>query len=348
MQQLMALLPTGIVVVVFVAAFFLIHFVLQRRSDAGTSSFRNQTLTIGLSVVGLVALLFALPMHTVTRGQILGFLGILLSATFALSSTTFLGNALAGLMLRSIRNFRGGDFIRVGEHFGRVSERGLFHTELQTEDRELTTLPNLYLATHPVTTIRRSGTVLSATISLGYDVPRATVEKHLVEGAAAAGLSEPFIQILELGDFSVTYRAAGILQEVKQYLTVRSKLRGEILDALHRGGVEIVSPTYMNTRVLDPRSKVIPVAKAATQAAEETSVPEAIVFDKAEEADTVDSLKKELTTLVAALGDLEKELAHADQESKPDLEFRLARLKQHREQIQARITGLEAQEKKED
>ncbi len=348
MQQLTAYWPTGIVAVVLAMALFLANNILQRRKNSESSNFRAQIWLIGLSAIGLVAILFALPMQTETRGQILGFLGILLSATLALSSTTLLGNALAGLMLRSIRNFRGGDFIRVGEHFGRVSERGLFHVELQTEDRELTTLPNFFLATHPVTTIRRSGTVLSATISLGYDVPRAKVEELLVGGAEKAGLKEPFIQILELGDFSVTYRAAGILEEVKQYLTVRSRLRGEILDALHRGGVEIVSPTFMNTRALDPQHKIIPTRGPIIPPGAETSVPEAIVFDKAEEADTVESLKKALAKLDVHIDELAKEAIPDEEEAKAALESRLTRLKQGREQLLARLKVLKAQEKTED
>jgi len=97
--------------------------------------------------------------------ELLAVVGLLFSATMALSSTTFLGNAMAGVMIRAVRNFRIGDFIRCDQHFGRVTERGLFHTEIQTEDRELTTLPNLYLVTHPVTTVRASGTVISATVA---------------------------------------------------------------------------------------------------------------------------------------------------------------------------------------
>ena len=46
----------------------------------------------------------------------------------------FIGNVMAGLMLRAVRNFRTGDFVRVEKHFGRVTERGLLHTEIQTED----------------------------------------------------------------------------------------------------------------------------------------------------------------------------------------------------------------------
>ena len=60
----------------------------------------------------------------------------------------------AGFMLRSIRNFHPGDFIVVDGHRGRVSELGLLRTEIQTERRTLTTFPNLYLVSNPVTVVR--------------------------------------------------------------------------------------------------------------------------------------------------------------------------------------------------
>jgi small-conductance mechanosensitive channel len=200
-----------------------------------------------------------------------------LSAAIALSSTTILGNALAGVMLRVIRNFRMGDFIRSGDHFGRVSERGLFHTEIQTEDRDLTTLPNLYLVTHPVKTIRSSGTVISASVSLGYDVPRAVVEELLLESARQAGLKDPFVQIHELGDFSVSYRIAGLLGEVKQILSARSRLRANVMDRLHEGGVEIVSPRFMNIRALGRERVFIPKPAQRAAADGATALPEEVV-----------------------------------------------------------------------
>ena len=66
--------------------------------------------------------------------------GIVLSATIALSSTTLVGNAMAGIMLRTLRNFSPGDYVHVGDYFGRISEMDLLHTEIQTEERDLTTL----------------------------------------------------------------------------------------------------------------------------------------------------------------------------------------------------------------
>ena len=208
-------LPPGLGILTIVAALLIVHWLLNRHPNAVSYRFRNQMLMLGLTAIAGLAILLVLPISSDTRGQLLSFFGILITASIALSSTTFLGNALAGFMLRVVKNFRVGDFIRAGEHFGRVSERGLLHMEIQTEDRELTTIPNLFLVSNPVTTLRSSGTVISATVTLGYDLPRRKVRETLLDAAKKAGLSDTFVQILELGDFSVEYRVAGILKEVE-------------------------------------------------------------------------------------------------------------------------------------
>ena len=223
---------------------------------------------LALTVAAVVGGILALPISDTTRAQLLSLLGILLSAAIALSSTTFLGNIMAGMMLRAVRPFKGGDFIRIGEHFGRVSERELFHIEIQTADRDLTTLPNLYVVTNPFTVVRKSGTIVSTRLSLGYDVPRTRVEDLLLEAASRAGLDKPFVQIVELGDFSVTYRIAGLCTEVDQMLSTRSRLRASVMDVLHEGDVEIVSPEFRNLRNLESDRAIIPEAAARSRARE--------------------------------------------------------------------------------
>jgi small-conductance mechanosensitive channel len=260
MTMLWKWLPAGLVAAGCAIAIFLAHYWLFRREGALLSEdrLRRQLIIILLCAAAVVAVILALPLSETTRGQLLALLGLLLSAAIALSSTTLIGNAMAGIMLRAVGNFRLGDFVQTGEHFGRVSERGLFHVEIQTEDRDLTTLPNLYLISNPMKVVRSSGTIVSAHVSLGYDVPRAQIEGLLLEAAQTAGLAEPFVQIFELGDFSVTYRAAGLLQEVKELLPARSRLRAAMLDTLHRSGIEIVSPSFMNQRALPPEKVFIP------------------------------------------------------------------------------------------
>ena len=244
-------------------------------------------------------------------------------------------------MLRAVRNFQSGDFIRADEHFGRVSERGLFHTEIQTENRDLTTLPNLYLVTHPVTTIRSSGTLISANVSLGYDIPRTKIEELLLEAAAGAELSDPFVQILELGDFAVTYRVAGLLTDIRQTLSAQSRLKAKILDRLHGAGVEIVSPNFMNTRALPDEKLFIPKAATEAAAAKAAPLPEELVFDKADEAESIEALKSAHAELVDKLETAQESARETDGPAKNEAERELALLQSRLEQLEATISERE-------
>jgi small-conductance mechanosensitive channel len=338
------LFRTVIAVVIAVILLIVAQRLMERRAGVSSRRFSSQLLMLGLSFAGLLAVIMTLPVSEGTRGQLLSLIGIILSAALALSSTTLVGNAMAGFMLRAVRSFRSGDFIRVGEHFGRVSERGLFHIEIQTEDRDLTTLPNLYLATHPVTVTYASGTVVSATVSLGYDVPRSRVKEVLLQAAGETELKEPFVQILELGDFSITYRVAGLLCEVKQILTVRSRLREKMLDALHGAGIEIVSPSFMNTRALAADQLFIPSEKSPRWEAAAISSPEALVFDKAEEAELVDRMREEHRKLGEEIQARTELLKAVEQpHEKERLEARITELKEQQEALADAVRAKESE-----
>ena len=149
---------------------------------------------------------------------------------------------------------------RVGDYFGRVSERGLFDTEIQSETRELIAIPNSFLISNPVTAIRGSGAIVSATLSLGYDVHHSRVEGLLVTAAKENGcLDEPFVQILEMGNFAITYRISGVLNrgEMADHRTNESLL--ERSGRVHRDGVEIMSPDFRNLRMLPEDRRCVPV-----------------------------------------------------------------------------------------
>lgn len=246
----------------------------------------RQLLTIGAWALAILLFLLALPVSEATRGQLLSLLGLVLTALIALSSTTLVANAMAGVLLRIVDSFQPGDYIRVGKHFGRVSERGLFHTEVQTEDRDLLTLPNMHLITNPVTVVHDSGTIISASLSLGYDIHHKHITKLLKQAAENAELQDPFVQIRELGDYSIVYRISGRLDDVDSLITARSRLRACALDALHDDGIEIVSPTFMvQRRPQNDGQRSIPKPYRAELLEDESdSKVEDIVFDKAEQA----------------------------------------------------------------
>ncbi len=309
---------------------------LCRNKNLGEEQRFPRRIVMGVLVlIGCVVVLLVVPVGHDIRTQLIGLLGLLLSVVIALASTTFVANAMAGLMLRAVRSFGLGDFIQVGEQFGRVTERGLFHIEIQTEDRDLTTLPNLYLVSHPVKVVRYSGTVVSATLSLGYDVPHKQVVSLLTEAAESAELQDPFVQVKELGNFSVTYRIAGLLTEVNQLLTVRSNLRAKVLTTLHAAGVEIVSPAFMTQRRLGEEQLVLP--PDASESADVNSVPEERIFDKADQAAELERLRAERRASEAKIVELEAQVKTADEAECPGLESEIAQLRRRCDDLAAEL-----------
>jgi small-conductance mechanosensitive channel len=333
--RVLPFLPAVVVVLLAMVASRLSRRLLTGRPGAsGRGEFRLQIAHLIIGLTATVLVLVVLPAGPELRGQLLSLFGIMLSAAIAFASTTFVGNVMAGMMLKAVRNFRTGDFVRVGDQFGRVTERGLLSTEIQTEDRDLVTLPNLFLVTNPVKVVRASGTVITAEVSLGYDIPHTRIEPLLEAAATDAGLADAFVLITNLGDFSVTYRVAGLLEEVKQLLTVRSRLHACMLDHLHQGGVEIVSPNFMNQRVLSPEARIIPqtVVKQTTTSPQVEAKAEKVAFDKAEEAESLEQLERAHTKTREAIA----ALADPPEGSEPEA------VKQQQEQLTRRLARLEA------
>lgn len=325
-------LPDLLLFAVVVAVVAIVLFVARRAIDKTDKAqqFGSQLTMLTLTLIGIGAIVLALPIQDNLIQAILSLIGIVVSAVIALSATTFMGNAMAGFMLRSLKNFKAGDFIRCGDHFGRVTERGLVHTEIQTEDSDLTTLPNLFLVTNPLTTIRSSGTIVSATVSLGYDVQRSSVELALMEAAEKTSLTDPFVQIQELGDHSVTYRVAGFSGEVKRILTMRSRLRAAMMDALHAAGIEIVSPTFMNQRRVE--NEVIPETQETDGV--DRQAANRYVFDKADAAETHEFLISQRKALQSEIDELETRIKEAPSpEEKESLKHRKESKEQRRDRF---------------
>jgi hypothetical protein len=103
------------------------HFLLARHRDMGNErKFPRQMAMVGLTVAVAIAVASSLPVSESTRNQVIGLVGILVSGALAFSFTTVLANLMAGMVLRMTQSFQTGDFVRVGDYFGRVAERGIF------------------------------------------------------------------------------------------------------------------------------------------------------------------------------------------------------------------------------
>lgn len=253
----------------------------------------QQLVLLIVLATGLGIAVLTLPLSTDDKNLILTLTGIVIGAAITFASTTFVANAMAGIMLRLINPFRRGDFIKTNDTFGRVTEINFLHTQIQSVDRDLIMIPNRMLVSYPLKTIRSSGTIISASVSLGYNISRKSIEKNLLLAAERTGLENPFVHVTELGDFSVTYKVGGLLKDVESIITKRSDFKKIIMDSLHEADIEIVSPTFMNQRVFSQDYVCIPPEEKEElpeQKSESVPKTEDIIFDKAIEARNLEAI----------------------------------------------------------
>ncbi|PLW70671.1 mechanosensitive ion channel family protein [Pseudohalioglobus lutimaris] len=299
-------LPVFIVLPLVLLGLGVAHYVLLARNKELGSEARlpRQLVLLVLTILSVILLIVVAPIQESTRNQILGLLGIVLSGVAALSAAPFVTNFMAAVMLRVTKPFGVGNFIRVGDLYGKVSERGIFDTEIQTENRELVAIPNATFISQSVTVVRSSGVIVWTKVSLGYDLGHSTVEPLMLEAAEKAGLMDPYVHVMELGDFAITYKVCGLLVDVESALTARSELNRQLLNTLHAADVEIASPSITRhiNQADDVRmipSRAAPMAEAEADATRVKA--EEIVFDKAREIERLGALSAELELQLSEL-----------------------------------------------
>ncbi len=298
MNQTISILKSLIgpsVVLLFLFFVLFLNKWLFTRIKKDRESFRvtRQSIAALITLTGGLTFILSLPIEKELKGQILSFLGILISAAIALSSTTLLGNLIAGIMNNSMNRFKLGDLIKVGDLMGRVTRKNILHTEIQLEDSNFITIPNLHIASNPVKLTRKNNTVISTSVSLGYDVSQNKIFESLKNAAIETGLNDPYVYITSLGDFSVSYKIHGFLEDSTKYFSTSSLLNSNVINSLHDNNIEIVSPTFMNQRQVND-IEFIPQKEIVTKEEEPEKSPEDLIFDKATEAGAIEKKKEYL------------------------------------------------------
>jgi small-conductance mechanosensitive channel len=183
----------------------------------------------------------------------------------SLGSSSVIGQAASGLVLMYTRAFRPGEFVRIGDHDGRLVELGLFATRLRTATHVELTIPNavvLGAVTRNKTRNAAPGAhVLETGVTIGYDAPWRQVHAMLLEAARRTRgvLADPPPRVYQaqLSDFYVDYRlfCQFRLAEDRTAIQVQDELHANIQDQFNEHGVQIMSPHYEG----DPdQAKIVP------------------------------------------------------------------------------------------
>ncbi|MBN2035762.1 MAG: mechanosensitive ion channel [Chitinispirillaceae bacterium] len=123
LHKIMRFIPLGLVISGSLLVMLFSHWLLIGRfKNLGNERrFPRQLVMLGLGTICLVAIIIVLPIPENMRNQLIALIGLLASGILAFSSTTVFANLMAGILLRTTKPFRIGDFIRVREYFGRVA-----------------------------------------------------------------------------------------------------------------------------------------------------------------------------------------------------------------------------------
>lgn len=234
--------------------------VLRRMARPGTLKWLTAetlqpTMRLTSLAIWLFALVMAYPYLPGSGTDAFKGLSVLLGLMISLGATSVIGQGAAGLILTYTRTMRVGEFVRVGDYEGTVTEVGIFTTTIRTGLGEVLTLPNSMI-TGSVTKnysriVQGQGYVVDTVVTIGYDTPWRQVEAMLLEAARRTDgvLQTPAPQVFQtaLSDFYPEYRlvAQAIPSEPRPRAQLLSLLHANIQDVFNEYGVQIMSPHYL-------------------------------------------------------------------------------------------------------
>lgn len=234
--------------------------VLRRMARPGTLKWLTAetlqpTMRLTSLAIWLFALVMAYPYLPGSGTDAFKGLSVLLGLMVSLGATSVIGQGAAGLILTYTRTLRVGEFVRVGDYEGTVTEVGMFTTTIRTGLGEVLTLPNSMI-TGSVTKnysriVQGPGYVVDTMVTIGYDTPWRQVEAMLLEAARRTDgvLQTPMPQVFQtaLSDFYPEYRlvAQAIPSEPRPRAQLLSLLHANIQDVFNEYGVQIMSPHYL-------------------------------------------------------------------------------------------------------
>jgi small-conductance mechanosensitive channel len=236
--------------------------------------FADPTRKIARFMLVLLGIFLAYPYTPIADSRVFQGLTVFLGLLFSLGSSSAIANVVAGTLLTYTRAFRVGDRIRVGDNTGDVIEKTFLVTRLRTPKNEDVSVPNAVVLNAQIVNYSAMaregpGVIVHTTVTIGYDVPWATVHGLLEEAARRTEGVEadpaPFVLQTSLGDFSVAYQVNAYTRQASRLPAVLSDLHRHTQDVFAEAQIEILSPVYEAHR--DGNPSTLPRLTSATGSA---------------------------------------------------------------------------------
>jgi small-conductance mechanosensitive channel len=225
------------------------------------------TSRIFSAALWLFAIAMAYPYLPGSHTEAFKGLSVIVGLMISLGSSGLVAQTVSGVMLAYTHALRVGEYVRILDNEGTVTELGLFVTRLRTGMGEEIALPNALVLTNVTRNFSRAtpgrGFIFDTTVTIGYDTPWRQVHALLLEATASIpeilAAPAPYVVQTALSDFYVAYKLVVYIDSDRPATRaqVASALHAAIQDAFNRHGVQIMSPHYF----ADPeKPKIVPAS----------------------------------------------------------------------------------------
>jgi small-conductance mechanosensitive channel len=261
---------TIIIAAIILYGSFLVSWIVQgvlleqvfpkRRVQRGVQLALSRLVHYALVLVGFLIALGTLGVNFRNVTIIGGALGV--GIGFGLQG--IVNNFVSGLILLFERPIKVGDWVQLADQWGEIAKIGLRATVVRTFDRSEIVVPNADLVSNQVTnwtlTDRYMRIRLKVGVAYGSDVPLVmqTLKECALDNPMVVSNPLPQILFMEFGESSLDFELRIWVNEIDNFVEVRSELNQEIDRRFRDSGIEIAFPQ----RDLHLRSVDEPAASA--------------------------------------------------------------------------------------
>jgi small-conductance mechanosensitive channel len=217
-------------------------------------------------LIWMFAIVVAYPLIPGSDSAAFQGVSVFLGLIVTLGSSGIVGHMMSGLVVVYSRALQKGDYIRVGDIEGIVSEVGTLSIKVANAKKEEFTIPNTVIVGNIVKNYsrltREAGIPVTTSVTIGYDAPWRVVQEMLVAAAERTpGVYKspaPIVLQTKLSEFFVEYQLIVRLEPPALPIATLNLLHQNIQDIFNERGVQIMVPAFESQ---PERPIVIPKSK---------------------------------------------------------------------------------------
>ncbi|MBA85640.1 mechanosensitive ion channel family protein [Thalassobius sp. S69A] len=225
---------------------------------------RRRIIRLGLKYDSLDDTLFTF-LGNILRYVILIFAGLFILNTFGIQTTSFvaiigaaglaiglalqgtLSNVAAGVMIILFRPIKLGDFVQIGGETGTVKSISLNYTELASAANVQIIIPNARVWGNTITNFsiyptRRAEWTFGVSYESDLKLAETVIRTTIMADPRAKTDPAPFIQVNNLGDFSVDFLVR-VWVDSPDFFAFQADMKRAVKEALDTAGIDIPFPT---------------------------------------------------------------------------------------------------------